>query len=52
MDNVIRVNVVNFITVGLMAFVMVFLINYLANRFFPMVSLAGSAHTDTSPAPL
>jgi len=43
MDNVVKVNVVNFITVGLMAFVAVFLLNYLAARFVPMLALSQPA---------
>lgn len=43
MENVVRVNVVNFITIGLMAFIFIYLLNGLMERFFPMLALSTAA---------
>lgn len=48
MDNVIRVNVPNFVTVGLMAFVAVYLLNLAASKFIPAFALSTAA---SAPAP-
>jgi len=49
MDNVIRVNLVNFITIGLMAFIFVYIVNLLTSKFLPKISLSGVAATNAAP---
>ena len=48
MDNIIKINLINFITVGLMAFIAVFLINKAAAKIFPLLSLSGAASSTAS----
>lgn len=43
MDTVIRVNVVNFITIGLMAFIFIFLLNTAMEKFLPALALSTAA---------
>jgi hypothetical protein len=58
MDNVIKVNIVNFITVGLMSFVFIYIVNYAATRLAPGLALgrgtassSGTSQPVTSPLP-
>lgn len=39
MDNILKVNLVNFITVGLIAFVFVWIVNWLAGRYMPTLAI-------------
>jgi hypothetical protein len=39
MDNILKVNLVNFLTVGLMAFIFVWLVNWGAAKYAPALAI-------------
>ncbi len=48
MDNILKVNLTNFVTVGLIAFVFVYVVNWIAQKYIPVLAISATPASSSS----